>query len=513
MQKYLLSKSTRSLVRNFWGAFILVEASLWATTRFPVHEPYSVFFTLNSLSGKQDTTIITEGITVAVCSLLLAGIWVIFIKLIEQKFSICGARKKLLHTLFPRIIVFICICFALWILNFAGFMRVAVNFYLPAKTSEFYEREYIDPKGKVSFPENKRNLIVIFLESFESSYRSTAEGGVFSENLIPQLSQFSTDPQYINFSENDFLGGGKDVAGTNWTVAAICAKFTGVPYAFTMRDMKKSGGGKFLPSAVNLNDILADAGYKQLFLFGSDKHFAHRNIYFETHSNVAIHDLNYYHNANMISEESKTFWGFDDAQLYECAKTELAELSTQNAPWFLGFLTLDLHMPAGFPSHDMEIVYTDKNAPAHAQMKNIVLDTDKKLATFLNWCKNQSWYENTTIVLFGDHAFMDTKKTAFFDIDPAKADRRWFDLFVNGVHKTPDTAIVKNRQFSSLDMFPTILSALGCKIDGNRLGLGVDLFSGQQTLLEKYGLEKLNYELMKKNTRYQGLIKADERTD
>ena len=44
-------------------------------------------------------------------------------------------------------------------------------------------------------------------------------------------------------------------------------------------------------------------------------------------------------------------------------------------------------------------------------------------------------------------------------------------------------------------MFPTTLAALGVEIQGDRLGLGVNLYSKNKTLCEKYGLEKFNNEL------------------
>ena len=38
----------------------------------------------------------------------------------------------------------------------------------------------------------------------------------------------------------------------------------------------------------------------------------------------------------------------------------------------------------------------------------------------------------------------------------------------------------KNRTFTSLDMYPTILASLGVEIEGNQLGLGVNLFSNKK---------------------------------
>lgn len=53
----------------------------------------------------------------------------------------------------------------------------------------------------------------------------------------------------------------------------------------------------------------------------------------------------------------------------------------------------------------------------------------------------------------------------------------------------------KRSAFTTLDMFPTILSSIGFDIKGEQLGLGVNLFSDRKTLAERYGLEQLNTEL------------------
>ena len=51
-------------------------------------------------------------------------------------------------------------------------------------------------------------------------------------------------------------------------------------------------------------------------------------------------------------------------------------------------------------------------------------------------------------------------------------------------------------------MFPTTLAAMGVKIEGDRLGLGVNLFSRSKTLAEKYGFEVFNEYLQQKSNMY-----------
>ena len=51
-------------------------------------------------------------------------------------------------------------------------------------------------------------------------------------------------------------------------------------------------------------------------------------------------------------------------------------------------------------------------------------------------------------------------------------------------------------------MFPTTLASLGAKIEGNKLGLGVNLFSTEKTLLEKFGFEYVNNEITQNSIFY-----------
>jgi phosphoglycerol transferase len=59
-----------------------------------------------------------------------------------------------------------------------------------------------------------------------------------------------------------------------------------------------------------------------------------------------------------------------------------------------------------------------------------------------------------------------------------------------------------NREFSSIDYFPTILAALNVDIKGNKLGLGTNLFSDEKTLTETIGIDKYNEEVIQRSDFY-----------
>ena len=94
--------------------------------------------------------------------------------------------------------------------------------------STFFEEAYVDPRSiTLTFPEEKRNLVYIYLESMESTYLSKELGGNQEENLLPNLSELAL--ANLNFSHTDTLGGARQVTGTSWTIAAMVSQTTGVP--------------------------------------------------------------------------------------------------------------------------------------------------------------------------------------------------------------------------------------------------------------------------------------------
>lgn len=96
------------------------------------------------------------------------------------------------------------------------------------------------------------------------------------------------------------------------------------------------------------------------------------------------------------------------------------------------------------------------------------------------------FYEDTVIVITGDHPFMGTSIVGEVDDN----DRTVYNCFINAETK-PDSQYT-DRVFTTMDIFPTTLSAIGYEIEGDRLGLGANLFSDVETLAEQKGLDYMN---------------------
>ncbi|MBP5215666.1 MAG: sulfatase-like hydrolase/transferase, partial [Alphaproteobacteria bacterium] len=143
------------------------------------------------------------------------------------------------------------------------------------------------------------------------------------------------------------------------------------------------------------------------------------------------------------------------------------------------------------------ILYHDDKVKDEDYFKNVISCADYQLGSFINWLKTQNFYNNTLIVIVGDHLAMND---ALFE---KISKRKVFDVYINGLNRD----INETRLFSALDTMPTVLEGLGYKINGHRLGLGTSLYSDEKTLLEKgFTAEKLGKELDKSSEIYNHLL-------
>ena len=515
------SKHKYSLLILCWILYFisltLILAKKWAEDRFPMQQPEIIFPNLLHINKATiDQTIIIESVIIIFISFIISFSFFAICFFIQTKTKYTYLSTKIIKKININVLY---VFFSLFIFTFSLYdlaKDLEFNTYIslfklyksPAKDSDFYKNEYITPKYEnIVFPENKKNLIVILLESMESSFTSKENSGLIDINLIPNLSILANEN--INFSNTAKIGGGTDLSGTGWTIAAMTSKFAGLPY--NLIEVENQNHFVFLPSAITLNDILNRNGYEQLFIFGSDKSFGGRDTFLETHGEVNIHDIQWYKEHNMLPKDYFVYWGFEDKKLYDFAKVELDILSQEDKPFMFGLLTVDTHMPTGYQCEDCP---KTENMP----IKNTVLCADKMISDFLEWCKTQSWYDNTTIVIMGDHLFMATKETNPFGNDDyitmhrLKNDlegmennpRRWLDIFINA-SPVYENCNIKNRKFSSLDMFPTILASIGCTIKDDKLGFGVNLFSNEKTLCERFPENYINSQLMTRNKQYESL--------
>lgn len=462
------------------GGLLVLFGMFWLFRTFPNVRLDELLFQINAPIQGTNSDMITDFLLTALlpASLIFLAA-AVFLHLFGRK------GRRVLRTVF--------VAATAVMVGFSGsvlWTNLDIQAYLIANNSEnqyFIEEYYVDPADvAITFPEQKRNLLMIYLESTEITFSSEEYGGAFEEDVIPELTQISLQNENFSGGHTE-LNGAVSLSGTTWTIGGMFASSSGLPLKIALddhNDMDKQS--QFFATTKTMGDILAENGYHNTLLVGSDAVFGGRELYYTTHGNFEILDLGYMQeNHKLPSDDYKVWWGYEDMYLYQFAQEKLTELGSSGQPFNLTMLTVDTHFEDGYVCALCGQEHGDN------QYANVYSCASRQLAAFLAWCQQQPWYENTTIVITGDHPTMDSDFCSDIDED---YQRRVYTAYINSaaVNQMPESY----RLYSTFDTFPTVIAALGAEIDGERLGLGTNLFSGAETLTELIGVEDENTKLM-----------------
>lgn len=435
------------------------------------------------------------------CVLPIIGIlllYVLFAVLDRKHHKKKNAESKKKSLRLHRMITSASAILAAFSVLFANNQFAALDYYKArASVTKIYEDYYIDPNDvAISNPGKKKNLIYLYLESMETTYADVENGGNSEENYMPNLTALAKEN--ISFSEDDKLGGFPALSGTGYTMGALFGTTSGLPYAFPKESTEIDSGETFASGVTTLGDILEKEGYVQEFLCGSDGNFGGRKTYFEQHGNYEVLDLYAAREKKYIPEDYYVWWGFEDEKLFSIAKEELTELAKQEKPFNFTMLTVDAHHLDGYVCELCEDTYENKTA-------NVIHCTDAQVRDFVSWCKEQPFYEDTVIVITGDHPRMDKNL-----IDGVEyLDRTVYNCIINS--QAECILSTQGRIFTALDLFPSVLASLGYTIEGDRLGLGTNLFSDKATLAEQKGFDWLDQEVSKSSDYYVSTFAPEQK--
>lgn len=335
--------------------------------------------------------------------------------------------------------------------------------------SELYEAEYINPKKiEFIFPSKKRNLIVLYLESMEEDY---ADSSLVGENLLPNLSGYMKEnmyfPNFVQMPMQDF------------TMAAIVSSMCGVPYRVP-KGVNTYKIKNFLPHLKCFPQILEENGYENYVLKSTDLNFSQARKFYTLHGFKHLKDRLDIEKEIDLTEHQGTSWGYNDRTYYNLAKAELTKIAAENNPFMFVMVTLDTHGPD---------IYLDKQCNKRFDDKrDIILCADEMAAEFLDWLKKQDFYADTTVVVIGDHT-----ETGKNNLYPSRKKRKIVNFILN---PASDALKKEHNLWSTIDLAPTILNALGIKFDSDGFGLGRSLLQDKPTLYEVYR-DRLSNEVLK----------------
>lgn len=468
-------------------ASLVIAGITYVKKYFPLVNFEQILYGLTNMKGSSASGIVDGTIfTFSVGTLIFLILLVIYILLHNSKKVILIRIKY-----YSGLILLGSIIFTLYAI---GIFEYEINLF---KQTKIYDKYYVDGNGvDITFPDKKQNLIFIYMESMETTNASINNGGAQKVSYIPNLENYAL--KYDNFSSGEKLGGFVPVSGTTYTLAGMISQNSGVNFKLPINIMDKNMVK--MNGVYALGDVLVDNGYKNYLMMGSQAIFASRDKYFKNHGNYEIFDYTYAINNELIPKDYLVWWGYEDNKLFEFAKNKLKDISKEEQPFNLTLLTADTHFTDGYLDSECDTPFDKKYA-------NVMHCSDKMINNFITWVMEQDFYKNTTIVLVGDHL---TMQSSFYDDIDKNYTRSVYNVFINSRVKSDTT---KNRMFSSMDIYPTTLASLGVKIDGDRLGLGTNMYSNKKTLMEELGYKYVSNELKKRSSFYDNYIYKGKSND
>lgn len=451
-----------------------------------------VFYLSSPLEGTAGNVISAFILKVAVPTVLAAVMFAVVSVILRKK-----GREKVRRI--TAVVLLTAVAVVSCVQLFRADKRYGILKYIKSQnsTSDFADNYYVAPsKDNVKFTGKKRNLIYIYLESMETTFSDKAHGGDFDREVIPELRRLALEEGECFEGNREKLNGGHVISGATYTMGGIVAQTAGIPIAGGKTNAATTYADTFYPGIRSLGDILKDEGYNQAFMCGSPVTFGSREVYLRSHGCDDFLDYDFAASNGLIPKGYKVWWGFEDKRLFEFAKTKVKDMASSDKPFALTILTADTHFEDGY-------VCDLCGKEFNTQYSNVIACSSKQVSEFVMWLKQQDFYGDTTIILSGDHITMDADYCN--GVDPSYERRTYTNIINPAVKPVND----RHREYTTFDLFPTTLAAMGATINGNRLGLGTNLFSDSPTLYERFGRETLEAELTKDSRFFKEITKFD----
>ncbi len=362
--------------------FLLAFIDKLALMTTAEHVDLFCFLKINLDMVKYATNIIPDIIPTLVVLVLFLLLAIFIICKTSNMLFALDKRKRI-----KVIIIYLCLCVPLFCVSNTA--SAYVNLFIQGsewlwKTENIFwnQGKYLPPEQLQA--EKGKNLVIIYLESFENSFVKNDEFKSLTPNLRRLLD--SGWYSYDNYQQ---------LKGADSTVLALYATQTSFPCFFPLRMNYNFSKVKLL----DINSwahILKIAGYKNIFMDTDKTFFGGKEHMLELFGYDLRNDL--------ISPKSweDTPWKGHDFELFEAAKKEYLEL-LKTPPFNLTLLTVDTHFPAGFPDSRLE---ERVNVDKKESVKFTIASTDLLVGDFIDFINKQPGSEDTIIIILGDHLMM-----------------------------------------------------------------------------------------------------------
>ncbi|MBM7569671.1 LTA synthase family protein [Aquibacillus albus] len=226
-----------------------------------------------------------------------------------------------------------------------------------------------------------------------------------------------------------------------------------------------------------LPEILKNQGYYSAVFHANNKSFWNRDVMYD---NVG-YDHFYDENAYQITQENTIGWGLKDKPFFE---QSIKYLQSLPEPYYSKFITLTNHYPFDLGEEDASIEPYHSNSKTLNQYFPTVRYTDEALEEFFDQLKQSGQYEDSIIVMMGDHYgisdFHNKAMSMYLDKDEITPyDHVQLQRVPFFIHIPGEEGKVFEKIAGQIDVKPTLLHLLGIENKGD-IGFGNNLFAEER---------------------------------
>ncbi|MHC5229166.1 LTA synthase family protein [Enterococcus sp. LJL99] len=340
------------------------------------------------------------------------------------------------------------------------------------EVEDYVKGHYAQPSDDMFGIAKGKNVIYIHLESFQQfliDYKLKDENGV-EHTVTPFLNSIYHSNSTYSF-DNFFHQVGQGKTSDAETM------FENSLFGLNQGSLFTQFGGKNTFEAAPA--ILSqEEGYTTAAFHGNAGNFWNRN---ETYKHLGydyFFDASYYD----VNEDNSFQYGLHDKPFF---KQSVEYLEHLQQPFYSKFIAVSNHYPysqftndeAGFPIAQT----SDETINGYFATANYL---DKSVEEFFNYLKASGLYENSVIVLYGDHYGISSSRNQNLAELVGKSKSSWNDFDNSTMQRVPymihipgqTNGGINHTYGGQIDALPTLLHLMGIDTKNN-IQMGQDLFS------------------------------------
>lgn len=314
-----------------------------------------------------------------------------------------------------------------------------------------------------------KNVIVLQLEAFQNFPLHQSLNG---QELTPVMNKLADEGFYFPHVYQQI--------GPGNTSDAEFMSNTSI-YPIGTLAMSTGFGDREIPSLARL---LRDKGYESYTFHVNKVGFWNRNELYP-----ALGFDGYYEKGDFTNDHFNAF-GASDEQLYITAVDKLVELQKKGTPFYAQMVTASSHHPFKIPDSFKKITMPD-------ELKDTMLGdyltainyTDYAIGTLIEGLKENGMWENTVLVMYGDHFGLQPQDVPPEQVESALGipyDSRISRFNIPLIVRVPgmEQGQVIEQTGGQLDILPTIANLLGVSLEQEEFtAFGHDLLNIDRNVL------------------------------